>query len=301
MGGNWLKSLPADVKPTLLRICSGNSIVGLAILVERKYWRYRCMPVRETHLNATGISHLDALMIEHNDFLLDQELPPEFRNTILQKLLADNLIEEFHVGGVSPVEFNTNPTPTGFDAQVLTRECRGVDLNKVRQAGDYIGLISANSRNKIRKSLRECEKIGNLRLEFANNLGQAEKLFNELCLLHNQTWAQRGLTGAFDNIYLSEFHRNLIRDRLQHGEIQLVAMFIDDLLLGVIYNFVYRGHIYNYQSGLNYKSNINKCKPGLVIHTLAIQHYADAGYFYYDLLAGDSQYKRTLATDGASL
>ena len=120
-------------------------------------------------------------------------------------------------------------------------------------------------------------------------------------MLHNQTWAQRGQTGAFHNNYLAEFHRNLIRFRLQSGEIQLVAIFIDDLLLGVIYNFVYRGQIYNYQSGLNYKSNINKCKPGLLIHTLAIQHYADSGYLYYDLLAGDSQYKRTLATDGASL
>jgi CelD/BcsL family acetyltransferase involved in cellulose biosynthesis len=183
----------------------------------------------------------------------------------------------------------------------LARECRGIDLSRVREAGDYLTLISANSRNKIRKAIKECELAGPIRLELAKDLPQAESMYADLCRLHNETWEERGKVGAFDNTYLREFHHDLIKNRFKNGEIQMVAMYCGDILLGVLYNFAYRDQVYNYQSGINYKSGIKNCKPGLLIHALTVKHNAQCDYFYYDLLAGDSQYKRTLATSSSSL
>ena len=300
--GTWLESLPASIHPKLLRLSYGTEIVGLAVLVERKHLRYRLMPVGETHLNATGIRYFDAIMIEYNDFLLDESLAPGFRSLLLQKLLANRTIEEFHASGVSIAKFTLDPPPTGFDVSTITRESRGIDLEQVREAGDYLSLLSSNSRSKIRKAIRECERSsGNLHLKFARDLVQAESMYGDLCRLHTLTWSTRGQAGAFSNAYLHEFHRNLIRNRLQHGEIQLIAAYSGDKLLGVLYNFVYRGRIYNYQSGLDYTLGEKHFKPGLLIHTLAIEHNAKSGYYYYDLMAGDSQYKRTLSTRTGAL
>ena len=56
----------------------------------------------------------------------------------------------------------------------------------------------------------------------------------------------------------------------------------------------------SYQSGFAYSEDPRE-KPGLVCHTLAIDHYARLGMRVYDLLGGDDRYKKTLAGGGEAL
>jgi CelD/BcsL family acetyltransferase involved in cellulose biosynthesis len=62
----------------------------------------------------------------------------------------------------------------------------------------------------------------------------------------------------------------------------------------LLYNFVYRGRLYYYQSGYDYELG-ERLSPGLVAHVFAIRRALDAGVAEYHLMAGDSDYKRKLA------
>jgi CelD/BcsL family acetyltransferase involved in cellulose biosynthesis len=93
-----------------------------------------------------------------------------------------------------------------------------------------------------------------------------------------------------------EFHRTLIRQAFAKGSIQLLRVAAGEETIGILYNFVKNGKIYFFQSGFRYGSD-KHLKPGLVTHALAINHYLNAGFNDYDFLAGDAQYKRSLAKD----
>jgi len=60
----------------------------------------------------------------------------------------------------------------------------------------------------------------------------------------------------------------------------------------------HRGVVTFYQSGLRYEDD-NRLKPGLIAHSLAIQHYLDGKASEYDFLAGERgrvQYKQSLGS-----
>jgi CelD/BcsL family acetyltransferase involved in cellulose biosynthesis len=78
--------------------------------------------------------------------------------------------------------------------------------------------------------------------------------------------------------------------------VQLLRVRAGDKPIGYLYSFVRAGRLFVYQSAFDYLLLEKHGKPGLVTHTLAIQHNAARGHVYYDLLAGESQYKATIST-----
>ena len=82
-----------------------------------------------------------------------------------------------------------------------------------------------------------------------------------------------------------------------HNDVLLLELRAGEEIIGVLYNFVYRGRVYFYQSGFRYSED-SRLKPGLLSHYLAIRHcLAQPILTEYDFLAGDAQYKRSLAAD----
>ena len=294
--GTWVGSLPRQFHPRLLRVTQGDALIGLAVLVDRKYWRHRLIPVTETHLNATGSPHYDSLTIEYNDILWCQNIPENIKYSVLDRLVRDHIKEELHAPGVQPESYWSNKPLTKICFSIDSKECNGVDLSQVRVDGDYLRLISANTRTKIRKVIKALHQGAGLNIRLAEGAPAAEAMYEDLVRLHQQTWVARGKPGAFSNQYVYDFHLQLIRNRLPFGEIQLLSTYSGEKLLGVLYNFVYRGRVYNYQSGIDYTDGNDRLKPGLVIHSMAIEFCARAGFSYYDLMAGDTQYKRSLGT-----
>ena len=64
--------------------------------------------------------------------------------------------------------------------------------------------------------------------------------------------------------------------------------------MGHLYNFAHRGRVYCYQSGFERYTD-NRIKPGLLTHHLAIAKSRADGQRYYDFMAGDMRYKRSLS------
>jgi CelD/BcsL family acetyltransferase involved in cellulose biosynthesis len=300
--GCWLDSLPQYIEPSLIEVSDGTKIVALGLLVQRAYRRRFVLPVAGAFLNTTGVAALDAVTIEYNDLLVDRSSGDTLRHQVVQSLLAPGSgIEEFSADGMLASAEWARFAPAGFSVSEREEICRSVDLRAVRTRGDFLALLSANTRSNVRRSHKEFAKLGKIKIEAASDLDMARSMYSTLQQLHGEYWSSRGQKGVFSNSFLREFHRQLIEARFAFGEIQLISIAVGSHIVGVLYNFVYRGRVYSYQSGFDYHYAGKQNRPGLVAHSLAIELNAQLGNDVYDFMAGDSQYKRSLSTHEASM
>ena len=290
--GAWLAELPAEIEPLCLRARAGGETVGLALFTWRRARRRGLIWSTQLHLNTTGHLHFDQLSIEYNDFLVDRRMADEVRRAMIRQLAEwTDLWEELFLDGVDPAFIERL---AGLDGQVVMRG-RGfypyVDLEAIPDA-ECLATLGRNTRHQIRRSYR---LFGDPRLELATDAADAAVFFYGLVEQHKAVWSPRGYAGAFWNDFLMGFHRRLIAEGLPSGEVQLLRTRSGDgKIIGHLYNFVYRGRVYCYQSGFARFAD-NRMKPGLVSHHLAIVMSRANGLRYYDFLAGDNRYKRSLS------
>ncbi|HEU0031232.1 MAG TPA: GNAT family N-acetyltransferase [Kofleriaceae bacterium] len=299
---NWLAMLPPDQRPVLGVLRDHDRIAGALFLGRQSLVRHRVVPSRALYANATGVTGYDELCIEHNQILGD---PISIRQLI--EVLPDDWDELCLPGFDARV---LGEVPDGHRV-VVEREVAApfVDLAQVRAAGDYLALLSANTRAQIRRARRrvarddrgrESARDGGLVLDVATTTSEALAIFDELVALHAASWQTRGEPGAFADPWFEQFHRRLIERRFAHGEIWLARLRAGRRTMGCLYNFVIGDRVLFYQSGLAHDDD-PVVKPGLLCHAAAIERCARDGLAVYDLLGGDARYKASLATGATRL
>jgi hypothetical protein len=256
------------------------------------------LPSQAVFLNATGACERDELCIEHNRVLgarrsladLIELLPGAWDELFLPGVDVDALGAHGAFGALE--------VPRGYRVRIL-RESPSpfVDLARVRAAGDYLTLLSANTRSQIRRAQR---RAGACELELAATPAEGLAIYGELVALHTASWRARGEPGAFADPWIDRFHRRLIERRLPHGEIQLARLRRGGATIGCLYNLIANGRVLFYQSGLAQLDD-PVMKPGLLCHAAVIARCAEAGHDVYDLLGGRSRYKAQLATGATEL
>jgi CelD/BcsL family acetyltransferase involved in cellulose biosynthesis len=289
----WLGMLPSDtdVKFVVMSDASGPAIAFF--LGKSPLTRYGVIKSNAYFLNETGHPEFDQLCIERNGVMMREGL-----NASLSDILAalPGEWDEFYVSGV-PAESPLVKPPAPYRTRVRRRSSSYcVELDKVRESEDYLDLLSAMTRSQIRRSYRIYEdEFGPVTSELPKSWLEARAFFEELVALHQQRWQKKDVPGAFSNKFFHDFHCALIDSRFNTGEVQIVRVRAGDTTIGVLYNFVHNGTVSFYQSGFNYSPD-NRLKPGLVAHTEAIRYNAAQGHAMYDLLSGDTRYKKSLAT-----
>jgi len=176
-----------------------------------------------------------------------------------------------------------------------------IDLAPLRSGADLPGGLSANTRYQLRRSERAYAALGPVALERAATPAQAHAFLDELAALHQATWRARGRSGAFTDPFFGRFHHALIDRGLPRGEIDLLRITAGWQVVGLLYNFRYRGRLLAYQSGFDYAGAARHQKPGLTCHLLAARFAAAAGLDRYELLAGEDRYKTSLAESATRL
>ena len=299
--GCWLRRLPSDCAPRALIVSQGARPTCIGILVAHERSLGPVPWLKSLHLHETGRRALDTLTVEHNGFLADRSDPPAAQRAALRWLVQHEAgWDELHLSGLSPPAAGAAPglaAELGLGLRARALQPRyWVDLDQLRRAGgDYLATLTANARQQIRRSLRLYERGGALRVETARTLDQAHAFLDGLRELHQDYWEGRGQPGSFANRFFADFHAELIGQRHGAGEIQLLRIAAGGNLIGYLYNFVWNGAVYAYQSGFAYGSD-PKIKAGMVCHCMAIEQNLAAGARTYDFLAGDARYKRSLAT-----
>ena len=301
----WLESLPKDVDVRLIVGLVQDQPVLAFFIGSARRRKYGFLPTRSLALNTTGSRYFDLLYIEYNSVLALPSL--NFSLVDLLHWLENKRWHEFSLPGLSSgfvqqMELLGSEAPTSVGV-LLEEESSAyfVDLARVREAKmDYLGLLSSNKRSQIRRSIKEYEKEGEVRIQAAQSVAEALEMLSALAELHQEEWQKRGKPGVFSNPYLMDFHRKLIASRFEAGEIQILRVFTPQATIGYLYNFVYGGKVLFYQSGLKYRPG-NLYRPGLVSHYFSIMQNARTDMRVYDFMAGEAGYKSSLATDSVPM
>ncbi len=281
--GCWLRQ--TGLPPSLLLAHRNGTLVGLALLHANK---------GDLHLTSSGKADFDSIFVEYNGFLAAARHLPEV-SLAFQAFLADRRWSKLHLPGVAGAGSGWGQSGRFAVAETI-RAAPFADLDELRRTKRaYLESRSSNFRQQVRRSLRLFEERGPVILERASSLDEARAIFDELKHLHQLSWQSRGRPGAFAVAFFERFHRALLEESWPANRIDLLRLRVGDTVTGCLYNFIQGGEVYAYQSGFIRESD-PRCKPGLVAHVLAAEHYLAAGFNRYLLLAGDSRYKTSLSS-----
>ena len=299
----WLNGRPAGVRLYRVEAKKDGVLCLLGAVGARMARRPALIGAREARLHEFAVPNLDAVYIEYNDFLIDRGAG-EVRRAALEALLCG-------VDEADAVVFrNATPALTqavkaaaathGLDVRTLNEQRAYVcDLDALRRTRkSFIETLSPSAQSKIRRSVRLYDERGALEGKIAQTSDERARAWTALLDLHEQGWRRRGRSGVFADPAFTAFH-----NRLRGGAPDACHLFeaaVGGKTIGVLYNFSHDGCVMNYQSGFRFEDD-NRLVPGFVCHALAAQHYLEAGYNAYDLLAGDAGYKRRLAAPSTAL
>lgn len=295
----WLESLPSHIEVNVLCATRQGVLVGLAVIVIGRSRRLSIAPRRTAHLHSTGLPEFDGLAIEHNGFLLDRQHAASTSAALLGFLCDEKRGWDcVQLPGLTETQLpDRGRLPPSTAMRVHERQCPVLPLQPIRdRQGDFVGMLGAKRRAHLRRSLRACEAWGPLSVSVAQDVDSARDHLDCLLKLHRARRAFLKLPSAFDTDYALAFHRQLIRDAMPRGEVQLLRVRAGDHDIGYLYSLVHRGRVSFYQSGYDYARVDSRFSPGLVTLALGIQHNAALGLECFDFLAGDAAYKRALAT-----
>lgn len=292
--GVWLESYAPNVD--VLSVHYQGDLIALSLLCKSTFSNWKRFSSRRLHIQQTGDPALDQIWTEYNGILCssahtDQVLP------LFVNYLVDQYSDwdELQIGAVTKRLADVLHSSSGLNRLDLWHSpSYGVDLNTLRDDKlNYLDALSRNTRYQIRRSLKLYAEDGGVHLKFAQSTEEAQLFFNEIAPLHLERWGVELGQSGFSNPEFVKFHQNLIRSAFPIKQVDLIKVFCGERVLGYLYNFLYKGKIYFYLSGLISEKD-PKLKPGLCAHALVIQHYIDEGHQFYDFMGGDDRYKSSL-------
>ncbi len=276
----------------------GERTVGLASLGQGCERRLRVLPSRVLYLNETGDPRLDRLTVEHNGLLAAEAEEPPALAALLASLLERGGWDECSLGWwdearwrrVAPALAHLPLTPVVHER----RTYRFIELEGVDGLDAFLGRLRRNTRQQLRRALRAYGGEEAVAVETASGPRQAQSWLDALAAWHQSRWEAQGRPGAFADPRLMGFHRRWLALDGGGGQAQLLRVSTREGPIGYLYNLAAGDYLCNYQGGFAYDGDAKR-KPGLVCHALAAAEAARAGMRRYDLLMGDSRYKRSLA------
>lgn len=297
----WTGALFAErfPDPWLLSAERNGETLGLAL-----FNRTRRLGRSRLWLGESGAPEWDRLFIEYNGWLGDPALAAAAWRAARRAGAEED-------GRGSP--FGRELILSGIDTagcaaaraagRLHVRQSRvapAIDLDVLCADGrDYLALLSANTRQQLRRSDARHAAAGALRIDAATTQAEAEDFLDRLIVLHQASWQRRGQPGAFADPRIPRFHRALIAEALPRGNVELLRIAAGETPVGYLYNFRSRRRVLSYQSGFAYAPADPHRKPGLTCHHQAIRRALENDDGVYDFLAGAERYKQSLVPQSA--
>ena len=273
-------------------------IVGMGILFAKHRPQLKVFSTPAFYLNATGDAYFDEITIEYNGFLLDRSAPTKIAKQLLNFLFSSTeyRCDEVFIHGSTNAPSMQQTIPSGTRLLVpRARGCYSVNLDELRESKKaYISTLGSTRRYNIRRSLKEYELIAPLKMTVAESMDEGVYFLAELQRLHQAYWKGKDATGAFGNPFFEKFVHQLVITLFTKGLVQLIRVSAGESVIGYLLNFVYLGHVYQYQSGFDYNVCEKYNGPGYVCHLYAVEHNLRCGHHTYDYMAGESDYKKAM-------
>lgn len=281
-----------EPEPLELRISCGDELMGLALLWPEGGRRLR--------LNLGGDSRFASVYPEYNAILARRGCDGAATSAALSALLGEG-VGALRIDGAAPGLLTAGQAAGWLPSLRARAPHYEVDLAGLRTAqADFLGSLSRNARQQLRRSLRAADRLGGVALDAARDVEEALQWFAELERLHTLSWRERGRPGAFAEPFFRKFNQRLIMTAFGAGQVELVRARIGGRTAGYLYNFIYRQRVLYYQSGFDYKL-FPTVRCGSVAHCLNIERHLRTGADAYDFMAGSQRYKASLGRPAGEL
>ena len=289
---SWISSLPALPKLTAFK--NEGQLVGYVFYNTRNLLPF--LPLKHCFLNQMGISDCDQVWIEFNDIICIEGFKSECISLFIDEVLEQKSIAKFSISMCSaPQAWVEKAQDKNFTYQIQQTPGYRTTLKSIDCVEDVLSGVSRNSRNKIKRAIREAEVIfGELYIKKYEK-AEADTFLNRLAQFHKKQWMDTPFGSGFSNRYFLDHHKTLCGDF--SNSVDLLEVKAGDTSLGLSYNLVHNNRVYFYCSGINDSAKRGKLKPGYIMHTLLMSYYGRLGFEFYDFMAGDSQYKRSLSSE----
>lgn len=300
----WIAGL--EEPPLVLVGEAGGALVLLGLLVPRlRVEAAGAIRVRGLHLHATGRREIDVIAHEYNGFLVDRawagRADAEAAAWLLGRQVGRHRFDELHIKDIVAEQAPVLIPPGSLMRELSRKPSWRVDLDAVRATGEgYLGIISANTRQQIRRSMRLYEERGALKAERAADAETALAWLEALAVLHQRQWEAKGEPGGFSFPFFVDFQRRLVAACVPRGTVEIVRVSAGGEAIGYVYNLMLRGHVLAFVTGLAAEED-GRLKPGLVSHMLCIERHVAEGARLYDFMAGAYRYKANLGQPGPEL
>jgi CelD/BcsL family acetyltransferase involved in cellulose biosynthesis len=292
--GSWLRATGA--RPDLVSVRdAGGEEIGLALFgagrEPRKLGQQRIL-----RLNEAADPDADRMYIEYNAPLAARDREDEVTAALANHLARRRDWRVLRLSGVADDCALIGAVPCRRRVLVDISPAYGVALGAVREAvGDYLSLLSSNTRSQIRRSLKD-HGDGMIDVTRASDAAEVLAWLGEMHRLnvgHHED-------NAWDASLFRAFAAEIAATGLASGAVDILRVTVGGDVTGYLLNFVHGDRAMNYQSAFAEPAS-PKDKPGLVTHMAAVAHYAARGLALYSLLAGKDRYKQSLATGAEEL
>lgn len=288
----WLAIIDEPV--VVIEASQAQTIVGLSLWCERTRKVFRVIPIKQAWLHRTGIPKKDQMWTEYNDFLLAADNRVAIRQAMLNFIKKSSLGWQELVIGLSEVDSlqQINKVFPVYHESIYSRGHK-VDLSQLKDA--YRSeVLSKNTRSQVNRSYKMLAEMGEVSFKVLDGQDDIQACMPKIADLHIKRWRDIGDGSGFDNAFFVEFHQSMINNSV--GIIEVCVLSVNGDPIGYLYNYCLAGRVYFYLSALT--SHLpSKIKVGMLLQTLAVEHYGQNKCKSYDFLAGDAQYKRSLTND----
>lgn len=301
----WVQAWLETYKPSIdiLKVSYQDQVVGMVLIAKGEEVRFGVLNSNAIYFQQTGVPVEDQIWIEYNSILVDaNHHAPAIRAACHYLVQQYKGWDELILGAVTELEANFIEKACGLSRHDLWEApTYGVDLAAIRESGqDYLSTLSRNTRYQIRKSIKKYSESGAIKLASADSVKAALACFEEIAPLHIARWGAEPDQSGYANVRFVDFHKKLIEIAWPKGQVDVVKITVGDKPIGYFYNFIYRGRVYFYLSGLIVEPD-NALKPGMIGHALCIQQYMQNGYNFYDFMGGGERYKASMAKEQEKL
>lgn len=277
------------------RVVAGGLLIGRRMAVKR-------IPMRTLFLNATGSAPVPTPFPEYNDLMCR----PGHETPVLDDLAAwlcgrrwNRLMWCGHEADSLAQRLLQRLPASGAE-----RECKPSRYVNLTELGERLfeTTVAGKAGTHVRRNLREYrERLGDdLQVTVSQSLPETLEAFEAMRRLHLDRWKDRDEATTLADKRVVAFHRGLIERLWPQRQVEVLRVGTAGAEVGYLYNFVVDGKVFVFQTGFAYEAS-SKWSPGLLTHTLAIEHYRRRGLREYDLLSGDALYKRTLSNGARDL
>ncbi len=290
-----------DRQPFLIGVRDGRTLVGMAPFLLRTAAGLGPVKVRRLEFMGSGENESDEVCSDFLDLYAAKGYEDQVAAAIWQRMLAErprwdeasfrnildhSLLSRYLLPMARDYGCGLHRRPSGERFWV---DLSGGDFNA------YVDGLSKKKKKRIFYYRRRLEKEGGFTERRLQDRGEIPRFLQEIARLNRLRQGQKGMASAWQSERFRQFHALAAPRLWDLGLLDLRLWERDGQSVAALYNFLYDGTIYYYQSGFDTEA-FGNVSPGLV----TISHVIEWGFANkqrrYDFLVGaEGSYKEDYA------